>query len=469
MLAYKEQIHAWFEEHAQEMLRSLQELVRIPSVAGEPAPGAPYGREVARALDAALAMADRFGFETKNYDYRIGEARLPGTTGKSAGMIAHLDVVPVGDGWTFPPFEAHVDENGYIVGRGVDDDKEGAVIALYVMRCIRELGLPFPHELRLLFGCDEETGMSDVAYYGEHASHADLYLVPDSGFPVCFAEKGICGGTFRSAPITDGSILGAHAGMASNVVPDTAWAVLPGSFNDFFKGMETASVTVEPAENGVRFTARGISSHAAGPEQSENAIFVLANFLLGHSLLTGQAREAFLFFRDVLSGFKGEGLGIQTSHPDTGFLTCIGGMLRFDGALTLNINIRYPQSTDGPSLERAITARARENGFEYDADPDSPGTFHAPDDPLITTLTAIYNDITGQDAKPYMMGGGTYARHLPNAVAFGPGLALEGLPPCPYKGGAHQADEHYHVKLLTAAAEIYCNAFLAIAENGAIL
>ena len=141
MLAYKEQIHAWFEEHAQEMLLSLQELVRIPSVAGEPAPGAPYGREVARALDAALAMADRFGFETKNYDYRIGEARLPGTTGKSAGMIAHLDVVPVGDGWTFPPFEAHVDENGYIVGRGVDDDKEGAVIALYVMRCIRELGL----------------------------------------------------------------------------------------------------------------------------------------------------------------------------------------------------------------------------------------------------------------------------------------------------------------------------------------
>ena len=68
-----------------------------------------------------------------------------------------------------------------------------------------------------------------------------------------------------------------------------------------------------------------------------------------------------------------------------------------------------------------------------------------------------------------MMGGGTYARPLPNAVAFGPGLALEGLPPCPYKGGAHQADEHYHVKLLTAAAEIYCNAFLAIAENGAIL
>ena len=87
----------------------------------------------------------------------------------------------------------------------------------------------------------------------------------------------------------------------------------------------------------------------------------------------------------------------------------------------------------------------------------------------MTTLTAIYNDITGQDAKPYMMGGGTYARHLPNAVAFGPEMELDGIPACPYKGGVHQTDEHYHVLMLMSAAEVYCNALLAIAENPAIL
>lgn len=470
MLAYKEKIHEWFEEHKQEMMLCLQELVRIPSVASEPKPNAPYGENVARALDAALAMAERFGFETKNYDYHIGEARMPGTSGKTLGMIGHMDVVPVGDeaDWTFPPFEGHIDENGYIVGRGTDDNKEGAVIGLFVMRCIRELGLPFQHELRLLFGCDEETGMSDVGYYGEHARHADLYLVPDSSFPACFAEKGICGGTFHSAPITDGSLLAAYAGMASNVVPAIAWAELPGKYEDFAQ-MNTSAVTVSEGEQGVRFTARGISTHAAGPDNGENAIFVLANFLLGHSLLQGQAREAFLFVQKVLTGFKGEGLGISTSHPDTGYLTCVGGMLRFDGDLSLNINIRYPQSTDGETLANVIAARAAENGFAYDADPDSPGIFRSPEDPLVATLTAIYNNITEQDAKPYMMGGGTYARHLPNALAFGPGMWLADLPACPYKGGAHQADEHYHVRLLTAAAEIYCNAFLAIAENPEIL
>lgn len=468
MLAYKEKIHDWFEAHKQEMLLCLQELVRVPSVASDPEPNAPYGKEVARALDTALAMAERFGLETKNYDYRIGEAVLPGTSGKSLGMIGHLDVVPVSDGWSFPPFEGHIDENGFIVGRGVADDKEGAVLGLFVMRCIRELGLPFPHEIKLLFGCDEETGMTDVAYYAEHARHADLYLVPDAGFPVCFAEKGICGGTLRSKPVTDGSILGAYAGMASNVVPDSAWVELPGRAEDF-AGMDTAAVTVSAGEKGVRFTAKGISSHAAEPERSENAIFVLASFLLGHSLLSGQAREAFLFVQKVLSGCKGEGLGIQTSHPDTGCLTCIGGMLRFDGCLTLNINIRYPQSTDGASLEAAISACAAENGFVYEDVSDSAGTYHAPDDPLVTTLTAIYNDITGQDAKPYMMGGGTYARHLPNAVAFGPEMELDGIPACPYKGGVHQTDEHYHVLMLMSAAEVYCNALLAIAENPAIL
>lgn len=464
-------VNNWFAEHADEMAKTLQTLVRIPSVAGTPEPGAPNGREVARALDLALEMARGFGFETEDYDREIGAAVLPGTSGKELGLIAHLDVVPVGEsGWTFPPFEGHIDENGWIVGRGTCDNKSGAVIALFVMRCIRELGLPFPHGIRLLFGCNEETSMRDVEYYGAHGKHADLYLVPDAEFPACYAEKGIWGGDLRSPKLAESGILGAYAGMASNVVPDKAWIELAGYTAKALTPLcEGADVEASDVEGGARLTAKGAASHAAYPEESRNAIYVLLDFVDHNGLLAGEAAAAAAFLRDVLSDYKGEALGIASEHPDTGYLTAIGGMLRYDGALTLNLNVRYPRSITGEEITARVAAVAASAGFELAGAADNKGVFRSPDDPLVATLTGIYNKVTGQDEKPYMMGGGTYARHLPNALAFGPELTLDGLPECPYQGEVHMPDEHYHVRQLTTAGVIYTLSFLAIAENPAIL
>ncbi len=467
----KARIDQWIAEHTDEMAEALCALARIPSVAGEPEEGQPFGKGVADALAYALGLAGQYGFETQNFDNRIGSALLPGQSGRELGLIAHLDVVPAGEGWACPPFAGTLDPDGWIIGRGVCDNKEAAVISLFVMRCIRELALPFPHGIRLLFGCDEETGMTDVAYYREHGRLSDLYLVPDANFPVCYAEKGIYGADLCAPAITDGSLLEAFAGHATNVVPDKAAVVLPGvRLEELLPLCAGSGVTASPAEGGVRLTAEGVSSHAASPESSVSAIWRLADFIVRHKLAAGQAAMAFETIQTLLADYQGEALGIAASEPDTGYLTCIAGLLRFeDGVLRLNLNIRYPRATDGATLTRGLEAACARCGWRLANVGDTPGIFRDRDDPLVTTLTDIFNQVTGLSAAPYMMGGGTYARKLPNAVAFGPEMELPGLPACPYVGGVHQPNEHIHVRMLTTAVKIFTLAFLAIGENPEIL
>lgn len=471
---YEKKIDQWIQEHTEEFLTDLETLVAIPSVGAPAAGDKPYGENVGRVLDAALKLAEKYGLATKNYDYHIGEARLE-RGGKTLGLISHLDVVPEGSGWSCPPFAMTRREDGYLVGRGVEDNKGSAVMGLYLMRCIKDLDLPFPHSIQLLFGCDEESGMTDVAYFGEHGRYADLYLVPDAGFPVCFAEKGIYEGNLVSQPITDGSLLELNGGLASNIVPDFASALVPReNYEQALELCKGTSVQVEKQEKGLRFTAAGVGSHAASPEQSANAIFILADFLLRHSLVQGQGKAALEFVRRVLDGYKGEGLGIQAEHPETGYLTCIGGMVRLqENRVWLNLNIRYCFSTDGETITRQIQETCAANGFSLMNHHDSKGTYHPKDDPLVSSLTEIFNRITGNNAQPYMMGGGTYARKLPNAVAFGPGMELPGLEPCPLtksgRGGAHQADENVSLRILLTALKIYLLGLMEIGGRGDIL
>ena len=474
MKAYEAKISQWISDHTEEFLTDLEQLVSVNSVKGAPQKGKPFGEGPAAVLDAALGLAEKYGLSARNYDYRIGEARLDKGE-KTLGMIAHLDVVPEGTGWSCPPFALTRREDGYLVGRGVEDNKGAAIMGLYLMRCVKELDLPFPHSIQLLLGCDEESGMSDVAHIEKVGKFADLYLVPDAGFPVCFAEKGIYEGNLVSQPITDGSLLELKGGLASNIVPDSASALLPCSGLAAAQALcQGSPVSVAQEEKGLRFTAIGVGSHAASPEQSSNAIFHLTDFLLRHQLVKGQGAQALTFVRRVLDGYQGQGLGISAEHPETGYLTCIGGMVRLqENRVWLNLNIRYCFSTDGETITKQIQSVCRENGFTLSGVHDSKGTYHRKDDPLVSSLTDIFNRLTGNQEQPYMMGGGTYARKLPNAVAFGLGMNLPGLAPCPLtkpgRGGAHQADENISLQVLLTGLKIYLLSLLEIGGREDIL
>lgn len=78
----------------EEMTQTLTRWIRIPSVKGAPEPGAPFGPEVRRALDTALADAKAMGFETRNFDGYAGDVRMGPLGVEPLAILAHLDVVP---------------------------------------------------------------------------------------------------------------------------------------------------------------------------------------------------------------------------------------------------------------------------------------------------------------------------------------------------------------------------------------
>ena len=74
---------------------------------------------------------------------------------------------------------------------------------------------------------------------------------------------------------------------------------------------------------------------------------------------------------------------------------------------------------------------------------------------LVSKLMAVYNGINETDGKTFAIGGGTYARHLKEGVAFG--MMFPGEPEL-----AHQANENIDVANFIKAARIYAYAIVAL-------
>ena len=123
-----------------QMIACLQENLRIPSVEGTPAPNAPYGVEVRRSLDHALAAAESLGFRTCNVDGHMGWFEW-GEGEEMVAVLGHLDVVPAGEGWTVEPYGGTISD-GKIWGRGTTDDKGPSIAALYALAAVRDCQLP---------------------------------------------------------------------------------------------------------------------------------------------------------------------------------------------------------------------------------------------------------------------------------------------------------------------------------------
>ena len=172
------------------MCGALKRLVRIRSVEGAPEPGKPYGEGPATCLEEALRIASELGFSTYNMDGQCGYAEM----GEGDGMVAvlgHLDVVPEADGWIHPAYDP-VMRDGRMYGRGTIDDKGPVVSALYAMKAVRDAGIPLTRRVRLIFGCNEETGAADMKYYLAHGGEIpEAGFTPDGEYPLINGEKGI--------------------------------------------------------------------------------------------------------------------------------------------------------------------------------------------------------------------------------------------------------------------------------------
>lgn len=449
-----------------EMTETLRDLVRIPSVDGEALPGKPFGEACARVLDYALNKAQEFGLETYNDENYAGHAAYGGSEGgKTLGILAHLDVVPEGSDWTLPPYEGII-RDGFLYGRGASDNKCSCVSCLYALRAIKEAGIPLHDRVLLILGCNEEKGSADMAHYMQHVGMPDYGFSPDSSFPVCYAEKGIHRMELEADFGAETPLLAFTAGEAVNIVPNRCSASVLGTPEQAEAMRKKAEALQIPcrvacADGRIDVEVEGVAAHGAFPAGGRNAISLMAELLSCASLKEAEPAVRFLRERLNVQDWDGKALGIQMEDEPSGALTVNMGVIRADArGLRVQLDIRQPVTADFDDVLARVQAACAPYGLTAHSTYVSPALYVDKNSWLVTTLMRVYKELTGRDDPPFSMGGGTYARSMKNAVAFGPSL------PGNKSGGAHGPDERQYLPEMFEAARLYAHTIVALAGKG---
>lgn len=459
-MSLKTQIHNWMAGREDELVAALAPLIAIDSTISEPAPDAPFGVGPAKALDAALELAKAWGFSTANDDHYVGTADLNQLPDK-LHILAHLDVVSVGDGWDTDPFTLVRDGN-IIYGRGVNDDKGPAVAAMLAMRCVRELGLPLTGNAKLVLGTDEETGSRDIMHYYSRHPFAPNSVTPDSDFPVTNVEKAHYAPRFSKAwpaqPMVKGHLMEVKGGVRINVVPAGCTAKIYG-----MAAAEAADVLAAVnAETGVIFgtaeegnfltiSAAGIQAHAAHFDGSRNAVTgmleVLARLPLADDEAAKTVRQLNAFF--PYADTAGKAIGIAQADKLSGALTLVLSMLEVsEEGFWARFDSRDPLCATPETTKAVVEAKMNAVGWDCKGE-FSPGHHVDENTDFIRALLTSYEEFSGKKGFCQSTGGGTYVHNIPGGVAFGIGESTEFVP------RAHGANERERLSQLLLAAEIY--------------
>lgn len=402
-------IHDAFENE----VRDLQTLLRIPSVSrGEPKENMPYGEKVEEALQCFKDIAGSLGFEkVYDVDHRCGVVEY-GEGEEILAIMGHLDVVPEGTGWTYPPYAAEI-HDGRIYARGSIDDKGPAMAALYALAAVKKAGYPTKRRVRLLLGLDEECGCSGMAHYKEVEGEPALAFTPDAVYPVVNSEMGILHAVYHKEYR---SAVKAKVGTVANVIPGEAEATLPCP----------VSPVALPEGYTAKFEGNTISvigrmGHASMPELASNAMQGLLHAIAAQNL-PEEDKKTLGGLASLLAFDKhGETMGID-KEDESGRITFMPTILEVsEEGVTITFDCRYPFTHSYEAIRSALDEKLGTLGFACLQDGNTEGHFLPKDGELVSTLMKVYQDVTGDtESKPVSMGGGTYAKLFKNAVAFGP-------------------------------------------------
>jgi len=307
--------------YKKDIINSLSEFIKIPSVKSEPQGHMPYGKKVFDALMYILNLAESLDLESVNLFSHVGYVEY-GEGDDLFVILTHIDVVPEGEGWTYPAFGG-VYENGRIYGRGAVDDKGAAICALYVLHALKSNCITLNKKVRLIFGCDEESGWADMDFYLDHEKKQPVMAFsPDANFPVINAEKGLMHLEFsKSAVPAEGMgvrLKYLKGGTRVNIVPNHAVCFIEGKPSlireaaELFLNDCDYDFAIEECADGVKISAEGIASHGSKPYDGENAVMRLVAFLNTLPLKKSAASEAVYVLGENI-GFDcfGEKLGIK--------------------------------------------------------------------------------------------------------------------------------------------------------------
>ena len=444
------------------MIEDLQKLIQINSEMTTFDPnrkGAPFGEGTKEALDFMLGLGQRDGFETVNLEGYAGHIEY-GNQKDFVGIIGHLDVVPAGNDWTYPPYGAEI-HDGKMYGRGTEDDKGPTIAAYYALKILKELNVPLSKRVKLILGNDEETAWRCVRHYFSVYPEIPVSgFIPDADFPLIYAEKGITRifieGTFNHPDIID-----IQGGFRDNMVPDYATAVMVGTkdymgaFHQFLSAKNY--VGHAKADDGkVILKVVGKSAHGSTPEYGENAIDRLFEFFIDqhidHPLIK-------LVENLLINDIHGHKLGVNYHDEEMGYLTNNFGVIKVkDGNYHIQLNLRYPHGVHVDDIMTKINQKVAIYQAKATLDKHQALLYKDPNSALVQTLMGVYQKHTGDTkSKPINIGGGTFARAMPNCVAFGPHFLDKPT-------FIHQKNEFIDINDLILATIIYTEALYELAK-----
>ena len=449
------------EKSMPDLIRDLQGCIRIPSIYRADDSGYPYGKSVQECLEYTLKLAESLGFTVHNMDNQLGWAEY-GEGEEMVAVLGHLDVVPEGDGWTTDPYGGEV-RDGRIYGRGTMDDKGPTVTALYALKAIKDSGVKLNRRIRVIFGLNEETGSADMKYYAAHGGEVPVMgFTPDGEYPVINGEKGLINETYtceftQSGPLFLKKIVG---GTAHNIVPHQAVAefVCEAPLADEIAAKSAEGVAVTRTADGFIVEAEGVSAHGGTPSEGINANGRLVLFLK-ELPLEGKLATAVHFLADKIGiEYDGKSLGIYLEDDLSGPLTNNFGVLNAsETSMEVKLNYRYPVTKTYDDAGPIVLKAFEDAGFYLSGAVRKNRLYMPAESDLIQRLMKVYTDCTGDfESKPKSIGGGTYAKMLPNVVAFGPIFPGDEV-------REHKPDEYMELSRLLDNANIIAEAMYALA------
>jgi acetylornithine deacetylase/succinyl-diaminopimelate desuccinylase len=168
------------------MMRDLASLVAIDTQN-------PPGRET----EAARFLHDLIepdGFDVSAHEYKPGRvnlvARLQNGSGPTFAFNTHMDVVPVGDGWSSDPFVLR-EADGRLYGRGTCDCKGPLIAMVEAMRMLAADRASWSGTLLGVFVADEEIASEGAKAYAASRPHIDFAVIGEPTSNTTFsAHKG---------------------------------------------------------------------------------------------------------------------------------------------------------------------------------------------------------------------------------------------------------------------------------------
>lgn len=422
-----------------DFLNSAKRLIAIDSVEAEPSENAPFGKGVALCLHETLNIAKGLGFATVNGDGYYGYAEA-GEGNDLFGILGHLDVVPYDNTWSVPPLSGDI-VDGYMYGRGMQDDKVPTLMCLYAVAELLQSGLTPTKRIRVIFGCNEESGWKCMDRYVEREEIPTMGFTPDSDFPVINCEKGVAHySVILPAP---NGVVEFKGGERANMVMNYCRLTLNELDDKTREIAQKSGLNVEDST----LIATGRSAHGSTPNKGDSALNKVLKAMADSN--GGEWQRLY----DIIAPTDGTGMGIADKDSVSGALTANVGTVRLvGGKIVFDIDVRYPINGDREKIAEKMR-RAFGNTSKIDINFYHDPLFVPKDSELVCALLDSYNEVTGDNAQPISIGGATYARAMPSGtcVAFGPIFPDE-------ESTIHGRDERANIENMRKAYQIYLKA-----------